>query len=110
MPLTPPVISGDALQLPPDVLDRYVGVYALDGGGTVTVTRGADGLNAAATGLGSAPLYARSSTEFFVRVIPVSVTFTLDPHADEADGLILHYAGRHTPGRRAKQMSGRSPP
>jgi hypothetical protein len=78
------------------VLDRYVGVYELDGGGTVIVTRSSDRLMAAAAGLGSTPLYAQTSTEFTVHIIPVSVTVDA-PGA----GLVLHHAGRHLPARRA---------
>jgi len=46
------------------VLERYVGVYALSPQGTVTVTRTDTGLLAEATGLGMAPLYAASESEF----------------------------------------------
>ena len=91
-------------------MDRYVGVYDLDGGGTVTVTRSPDGLIAAATGLGAAPIVPRSPTGFFVRVIPVSVTFTLDPDAEHESGLVLHYRGQATPGNRWIPPSGSPPP
>ena len=47
-----------------EVLERYVGVYALSPQGTVTVTRTDTGLLAEATGLGMAPLYAASESEF----------------------------------------------
>ena len=56
-----------------------MGVYELIPEGTVTVTRTGSGLVAAATGLGAAPIYAATQTEFFVKVIPVELTFQLDP-------------------------------
>jgi hypothetical protein len=54
----------EELTLAPEVLERYVGVYQLSPEGTVTVTRTERGLVAEATGLGVAPIYAASETEF----------------------------------------------
>jgi hypothetical protein len=65
-----------SIQLAPEVLERYVGVYALSPEGTVTVTRTDTGLVAEATGLGMAPIYAANETEFFVKVIPIRLTFS----------------------------------
>ena len=53
-----------------------MGVYQLAPEGTVTVTRTERGLVAEATGLGIAPIYAASETEFFVKVINVQLTFS----------------------------------
>ncbi len=57
------------IDLPAEVLGRYVGIYQLDPHGTVTVTRNGSGLVAEATGLGVAPIYPATETEFFVKVI-----------------------------------------
>ena len=60
-------------------LDRYVGTYDLADGGTVAISRKDDQLIAQATGLGGAPIYPASRTEFFVKAIPVQLTSKLDP-------------------------------
>ena len=87
------------IDLPADVLDRYVGVYQLTPQGTVTVTRTGSGLAAAATGLGAAPIHAATETDFFVKVIPVELTFRLDPRG-AVTGLVLHFAGKQTRGKK----------
>jgi hypothetical protein len=53
-----------------------VGVYALSPQGTVTITRTDTGLLAEATGLGRTPLYAASESEFFVKVLPIRLTWS----------------------------------
>ena len=87
------------IDLPADVLERYVGVYELAPEGTVTVTRTGSGLVAAATGLGAAPIYAANETEFFVKVIPVELTFRLDPRS-AVTGVVLHFAGKQRRGKK----------
>ena len=87
------------IDLPADVLGRYVGVYQLDRQGTVMVTRTGSGLIAEATGLGIAPIYPATQTEFFVKVIPVELTFQLDPH-DAATGVVVRFAGRQMRGKK----------
>jgi hypothetical protein len=96
--LDPPDVD-PGLALPAEVLERYLGTYALQGGGTVTVTRSGSGLAATATGLGCATLHARTETEFFVKVIPVGVTFIPGPDGATA-GLVLHNLGRDVPARK----------
>ena len=86
------------LTLAAGVLERYVGVYQLVPDGTVTVTQTERGLVAEATGLGIAPIYPASETEFFVKVINVQLTFQLDS-TGAVTGLVLHHGGRDLPGR-----------
>ena len=63
------------------------------------MTRSPKGLNAEVTGQGSAPIYAMTETEFFLKAVDASITFTLDS-AGAATGLVLHQAGVDTPARK----------
>lgn len=85
--------------LPPALLDRYVGVYGLAPAGTVTISRTDDGLLADASGLGSAALHPASETEFFVRVVPIRLSFEIDPSGSVV-GLTLHHGRRRQRGVR----------
>jgi len=60
------------------------------------LTRSPKGLNAEVTG---APIYAMTETEFFLKAVDASITFTLDS-AGAATGLVLHQAGVDTPARK----------
>jgi Domain of unknown function (DUF3471) len=86
--------------LPPSTLDRYVGIYELTPSRTVTITRSKGGLLAEASGLGCALIYPSSETEFFVKVVPIQLTFELD-RAGTAIGLTLHHGNNHEHGARA---------
>jgi hypothetical protein len=90
-----------AIDLPAEVLERYVGLYQLDPEGTVTVTQTEGGLVAEATGLGVAPIYPATETEFFVKVILVELTFQLDPRG-AATGVVVRFAGRQMRGSKAR--------
>jgi serine-type D-Ala-D-Ala carboxypeptidase/endopeptidase len=83
------------------VLERYAGLYQLDPQGTVTVTQTESGLVAEATGLGKAPIYPATETEFFVKVIPVELIFQLD-HRGAAAGVVVHFAGRQMQGSKVR--------
>jgi D-alanyl-D-alanine-carboxypeptidase/D-alanyl-D-alanine-endopeptidase len=89
------------IDLPAEVLERYVGVYQLGPQGTVTVTRTDGGLVAEATGLGIAPIYPATETEFFVKAIPVELTFQLGPHG-VATGVVVRFAGRQIRGSKIR--------
>jgi hypothetical protein len=85
------------IDLPAGVLDRYAGVYQLGPHATVTVTRTGSGLIAEATGLGIAPIYPATETEFFVKVIPVELTFQLGP-CGAATGVVVRFGGKEMRG------------
>ena len=74
-----------------------MGVYALSPQVTVTVTRTDTGLLAEATGLGMAPLYAASESEFFVKVIPIRLTFSPGEQG-AAMRVTLRFAGNQPTG------------
>jgi hypothetical protein len=60
------------------------------------VTQTEQALVAEATGLGVAPSYAASETEFFVKVINVQLTFQRGP-TGAVTGLVLHHGGKDIP-------------
>jgi 3-oxoadipate enol-lactonase len=67
-----------AVDVPVDVLQSYVGTYALrDRGLTVTLDNGH--LIGQAPGQANAQLFAESQTKFFFRISDVEVEFTKDP-------------------------------
>jgi D-alanyl-D-alanine-carboxypeptidase/D-alanyl-D-alanine-endopeptidase len=90
-----------AIDLPAEVLERYVGLYQLGPEGAVTVMQTEGGLVAEATGLGVAPIYPATETEFFVKVIPVELTFQLGPRG-AVTGVVVRFAGRQMQGSKAR--------
>jgi hypothetical protein len=56
---------------------------------------------AEATGLGVAPIYPATETEFFVKVIPLELTFQLGPRG-VATGVVVRFAGRQMRGSRGR--------
>jgi CubicO group peptidase (beta-lactamase class C family) len=76
----------------PRSLDRWVGVYALDGRQTLTVTKKADGLLVEYPGQQAVDLFPESETEFFVKVADTRVTFVHDQDG-RATHLLLRLSG-----------------
>jgi len=85
----PPV----AIELPRAALVEYVGEYPLDKDFTLTVTLGKQGLEAAGTGVGSAPLFASAKDAFFFRAIEAELAFTRDA-AGKIAGAVLTQGGQ----------------
>ena len=77
-PLPPLKKPQAAIELPRAALAEYVGEYSLDKDFTLTVTLGKQGLEAAGTGVGSAPLFASAKDQFFFRAIDADLAFTRD--------------------------------
>jgi len=67
-----------AIALPHAALAEYVGEYPMDKDFTLTVTLSKNGLEAAGTGVGSAPLFASAKDQFFFRAIEAELAFTRD--------------------------------
>jgi predicted alpha/beta superfamily hydrolase len=88
-----------ALSLPPEALDRVVGVYELEDGRTVTITRsGTQIFSQVSTGL-KAPLLAETPSTFFVRGFDYVVTFE-SPDGALPTGLVLRMNGAEVRARR----------
>lgn len=77
-PLPPLKKPQAAIELPRAALAEYVGEYPLDKDFTLTVTLGKHGLEAAGTGVGSAPLFASAKDQFFFRAIEAELAFARD--------------------------------
>src|SRR5690606_17519520 len=85
------------VDVPEDVLERYVGRYELAPQFHIEVTRENDVLYAQATNEPRFRLFAASPTRFFLRVVEAEIEFTVDA-AGNVTGLVLHQGGRATPG------------
>jgi D-alanyl-D-alanine-carboxypeptidase/D-alanyl-D-alanine-endopeptidase len=82
------------------LLQSYTGVYELAPGFTITVTRDGSRLFAQATGQGQFEIFARSTTEFYLKVVEAKIVFATD--AEGVINLTLHQGGQVMPGRRVK--------
>ncbi|PLY45805.1 hypothetical protein CSZ94_04210 [Janthinobacterium sp. ROICE36] len=81
-PLPPLKKPQAAIELPRVALAQYVADYVLEHSPeehfTLTVSLGKHGLEAAGTGVGSAPLFASAKDQFFFRAIEAELAFTRD--------------------------------
>ncbi len=85
-----------AVEVPRDVLDRYVGRYEIRPEFVLTITRRGDRSYAQATGQQAFRLLAESETEFFFMMLDAQLTFEMG--ADGAvSGVVLHQGGRDRP-------------
>lgn len=82
------------------VLESYVGVYELAPNFTITITRNGTQLFGQATGQGQFELFAKSETEFFLKVVEAQVTFTTKD--GKVESLTLFQGGQKIPGKRIK--------
>jgi glc operon protein GlcG len=91
-------VAGEAVSVPVEVLERYVGEYQLSPGKTITVRRSGDSLVGQPTGEPEAVLDPRSQTRFAVRGVGVEVEFV----AGEAGvvNMVLFQGGQEFPARR----------
>ena len=89
----PPALSRTAIALPPETLDRLAGVYRLEDGRTITITRsGAQIFSQVSTSAMKAPLLAETPSRFFVRGFDYVVTFEGAAGA-AASGLVFRLNG-----------------
>lgn len=77
----------------PKILDSYVGEYQLGPTFTITITSENGKLMAQATGQEKFELFPTSETDFYLKVVPASVTFVKDA-AGKVTELILTQNGR----------------
>ena len=81
-----------AIDLPANILQRYVGSYRLSVGTTLYVKMEGGGLLASSDQVDWAPLLAETETRFFVEGQDVAIQFLLDG-SDRVEGLILETEG-----------------
>ncbi|MBV8503490.1 MAG: serine hydrolase [Paucibacter sp.] len=80
--------------LPAVALDQYVGTYKLAEKFLLKVFRAGDQLMTQASGQGAVPVYPSGPDEFFIKVVPASMTFTRNAQG-QVSGLVLHQGGDH---------------
>jgi D-alanyl-D-alanine carboxypeptidase len=88
-----------AIAVDPAVLATYAGEYELAPGFVLTVTAEGGQLFAQATGQPRFELFAKSETEFFLKVVDAQVVFVKGA-SGKAESLVLHQGGRQVPGKR----------
>ena len=92
-PLPPLKKPPAAIAVPRATLAEYVGEYPSGAEFTLSVTLGKAGLEAAGTGVGSAPLFASAKDQFFFRAIDAELAFTRDA-AGKITGAVLTQGGQ----------------
>jgi CubicO group peptidase (beta-lactamase class C family) len=83
----------------PDVLSKYVGIYAMAPTVNMTITLADGQLISQMTGQGKVPLFAESETMFFPKDVNAEIEFPKDAKGP-ASQLILHQNGRDMTGKR----------
>jgi hypothetical protein len=91
-----------AIDVDPNLFDRYVGYYELGPRSIFTVTREGDRLFAQLTGQRKLELFPESDREFFYKAVAAQITFVADGEQTPT-GLILHQNGREFPSRRVDE-------
>ena len=79
-----------------EILARYVGVYAMAPGVTMTITLADGHLISQMSRQGKVPLFAESERRFFPKVVDAEIEFP----EDDAKGLVLHQNGRDMTAKR----------
>ncbi len=97
IPLAPkpaPPAERTAIEVSPEILARYVGIYALDTmpDFKVTITQENGSLFAQATGQPKFPVFPESETKVFLKVVDAQITFVLAVEGKPAY-LTLHQGG-----------------
>ncbi|MGH9900297.1 MAG: serine hydrolase [Pyrinomonadaceae bacterium] len=90
-----------AVAIDPALYDRYVGVYELAPGFSLTISREDDKLSAQATGQPKLELFPESRTKFFAKGVDVQIEFVVE-ESGKASSMVLHQGGRKLPGKKIK--------
>jgi serine-type D-Ala-D-Ala carboxypeptidase/endopeptidase len=99
------MLAGEKVETPqeprikPEILAEYAGTYGLFGDFKLTVTVERGRLMVQATGQQKFPVYAKSETEFFYKVVDAQITFERDKDG-KVTRLVLHQNGADMPGIR----------
>jgi serine-type D-Ala-D-Ala carboxypeptidase/endopeptidase len=100
-PPAPPSAERKDIALAPEVLDRYVGEYALAPEFHIVVTREGNALYGQPTDQARVQLFAEKEDEFFLKVVDAQIRFTKDP-SGKVTGLVLTQGGQSSPGTKVK--------
>ena len=96
-------LSGEQkeIKVDPKIYDSYVGEYELAPTFTITITSEAGKLMAQATGQSKFELFPTSETDFYLKVVPASVSFVKDAQG-KVTQLILTQSGRKGTARKIR--------
>ncbi len=86
--------------VPESILETYVGTYALSPAFTIEVTRSGQQLFTQATNQGKFEIFAKSNTEFYLKVVAASITF--NTNGQQVESMTLHQNGQDIPGKKIK--------
>jgi len=90
-----------AITLTEEKLDRMLGVYELEPGFRLTITRDGTHLFMQATGQGVAEAFAESETKFFFKVVDAQIEFTIGKDG-RASMMTLFQGGNAMPAKRVE--------
>jgi len=89
----------EPMLLPEALLDRYLGVYEIQPGVEIEVTRDGQQLIGQVTGQPTFEMYAESETEFYLTVVDAQIEFNGDGEGP-AESLTLYQGGQVVPAPR----------
>ncbi|EDP95457.1 serine hydrolase [Kordia algicida OT-1] len=90
------------VQLSPTTLKKYIGNYQLAPNFFIEITVDGNQIFAQATGQSKFEMFAESEDNFFLKVVPASVTFQIDERTKMPKSLTLHQGGNSTVGKKVK--------
>ncbi len=85
--------DAEEMTLPAEILDRYLGVYELQPGFKITITREGTQLKAQATGQPQFDVFPQSETRFYLKVVEAQIEFTVGADGN-AESLTLFQGGQ----------------
>jgi CubicO group peptidase (beta-lactamase class C family) len=91
--------STDA-NVPESILETYIGTYALSPTFNIEVTRSGKQLFVQATGQPKFEVFAKSTNEFYLKVVVASITF--NTNGQQVESMTLHQNGQDVPGKKIK--------
>jgi len=86
--------------VPESVLETYVGTYALAPSFNIEITRTGKQLFEQATGQSKFEIFAKTTTEFYLKVVAATITFNTS--GQQVESLTLHQNGQNIPGKKIK--------
>lgn len=95
--------KADAIQIPEETLEKYVGTYELAPAFRIAITREGSRLFEQATGQGRLELFAKNETEFYLAAVDAQVTFQIAEGTVQS--LTLFQGGQETVGKRISDGS-----
>ncbi|MEP5611724.1 MAG: serine hydrolase [Cyclobacteriaceae bacterium] len=89
----------DVVQVPEEILERYVGTYELTPAFRIVITREGTRLFEQATGQGRLEIFAKNESEFFLKAVEAQVTFQVRDD-DTVGSMTLFQNGQEMIGKR----------